>query len=235
MRSSSCGATAGSTCSTRRMRVAGASATTSSAWHARAGCFRHPGSETRPIQSWPATSIGGVPDMAVSSRTLRAARSCCTTPIIQPTSSTSAARASLDEVTWSADRLARHNGGRGPSAAAALPGDAVQRSADASVDDGFAAARLDSAWQWPWDQPVAPRAIAADGGWLCCRRGHPRASRRPHTRRSRAAISLRRSWMSPRSCRGAARAWRRLATATTCLQSPSTRHRLTGRPQTGGP
>ncbi len=81
----------------------------------------------------------------------------------------------LDEVTWSADGWPAINGGRGPSATAALPGGAVQRSADASVDDGFAAARLDSAWQWPWDQPVAPRAIAADGGWLVLSTGPSQA------------------------------------------------------------
>ena len=53
------------------------------------------------------------------------------------------------------------NGGRGPSAQAAVPERTAPIASRAWMVDEFASARLDSHWQWPWDR--APERSIAEG------------------------------------------------------------------------
>ena len=72
----------------------------------------------------------------------------------------------LDEVTWDARGWPAINGGHGPSRSAALPAGGAPRASTAAVEDDFAGAALDPAWQWPWDQATPPSVDPAQGGWL---------------------------------------------------------------------
>ena len=75
-------------------------------------------------------------------------------------------QALLDEVTWDAQGWPAINGGRGPSASAALPSASAQRRTDDSIEDDFTAAALNPGWQWPWDQTPAPAIDRSTEGWL---------------------------------------------------------------------
>ena len=75
-------------------------------------------------------------------------------------------QALLDEVTWDAQGWPAINGGRGPSASAALPSASAQRRTDDSIEDDFTAAALNPGWQWPWDQTPPPTIDRSTGGWL---------------------------------------------------------------------
>ena len=75
-------------------------------------------------------------------------------------------QALLDEVTWDAQGWPAINGGRGPSASAALPSASAQRRTNDSIEDDFTAAALNPGWQWPWDQTPTPTIDRSTGGWL---------------------------------------------------------------------
>ena len=77
----------------------------------------------------------------------------------------------LDEVRWGADGWPAINEGRGPSHAAPPPDAMAQRRMASPVVDEFTGRTLDPAWQWPWDQPVAPSVESGRGGWLRLRTG----------------------------------------------------------------
>jgi beta-xylosidase len=60
-------------------------------------------------------------------------------------------QALLDQVTWS-EGWPSINSGHGPSAEAAAPLGVRPRDRPREIVDGFDAARLGAAWQWPWDR-----------------------------------------------------------------------------------
>ena len=80
----------------------------------------------------------------------------------------------LDEVRWGADGWPAINEGRGPSDASTRADAAPQSSRTSPLVDEFRGRTLDPAWQWPWDQPVAPSVESGRGGWLRLRTGHSR-------------------------------------------------------------
>jgi xylan 1,4-beta-xylosidase len=72
----------------------------------------------------------------------------------------------LDEVKWGADGWPAINEGRGPSHASLLSAPAAQSRTASPLGDEFNRRTLDPAWQWPWDQQVAPSVEPERGGWL---------------------------------------------------------------------
>ncbi len=81
----------------------------------------------------------------------------------------------LDEVTWDASGWPAINAGRGPSRSAPSPLGKPAARSEAAIEDEFAQAKIDPAWQWPWDQPERPTVDPSAGGWLSLRTG-PSAS-----------------------------------------------------------
>ena len=77
----------------------------------------------------------------------------------------------LDEVTWGADGWPAINEGRGPSHASPPSRPAPQSRTASPLVDEFTGRTLDPAWQWPWDQQVAPGLEPERGGWLRLRTG----------------------------------------------------------------
>ena len=68
----------------------------------------------------------------------------------------------LDEVTWGADGWPSINGGKGPSARAAVPFEAAPTGGAAFADE-FSEPRLRPGWQWP---PARKPQVRIAGGWL---------------------------------------------------------------------
>ena len=77
----------------------------------------------------------------------------------------------LDEVKWGADGWPTINEGRGPSHASLPSAPAARSRVTSPVVDEFTGRTLDPAWQWPWDQQVAPSVEPERGGWLRLRTG----------------------------------------------------------------